>query len=231
MADRRIAVYYAWSRPAETGAPLAVIENRFPALFESRRMLYPRFEELSDPSRFDQSVAGFLDHIMKKNFTAFVEQARVQTGRPVLELERVHDDGRQVLLDEDLVNGVDTLILISFDSLRTGQAAAEAELLAARTFLAKPGNLLVVSPHHDIGHADGCGASTGCISRKRIFSIMATGPSRRSRASVASDARSSQGSGCRWKIDLGCDLLPSPTGRRHRSKSRKGSIGQSFWTA
>jgi RNA-directed DNA polymerase len=30
-AGRRIAVYYAWSRPAETGAPLEVIENRFPA--------------------------------------------------------------------------------------------------------------------------------------------------------------------------------------------------------
>jgi hypothetical protein len=154
MADRKVAVYYAWSRPDEIGAPLAVIENRFPALFESRRMLYPRFEELSDPSHFDQSVAGFLDHIMKKNFTTFVEQASSQTGQPVLELERVRDDGRQVPLDNDLVNSVDTLIIIGFDSLRTRQQAAEAELRAVQTFLAKPGNLLIVSPHHDIGHAD-----------------------------------------------------------------------------
>ncbi|ASS58052.1 hypothetical protein [Rhizobium leguminosarum] len=57
MPARRIAIYYAWSRPDETGAPLDVIENRFPALFESRRMLYPRFEELSDPSRFDHWLA------------------------------------------------------------------------------------------------------------------------------------------------------------------------------
>ena len=154
MIDRSLVVYYAWSRPGEVGAPLAVIENRFPALFESRRMLYPRFEELSDPNRFDQSVAGFLDHIMKKNFTAFVEQARIQTGQPVLELERVHDDGRQVPLDDNLVNSVDTLIVISFDSLRADQKATEAELHAVRTFLAKPGNLLVISPHHDIGDAD-----------------------------------------------------------------------------
>jgi hypothetical protein len=154
MTDRRVAVYYAWSRPDETGAPLAVIENRFPALFESRRMLYPRFEELSDPDRFDQSIAGFLDHIMKKNFTTFVEQASAQTGQPVLELERVRDDGRQVPLDDNLVNSVDTLIVISFDSLRTRQQAAEPELRAVRTFLAKPGNLLVISPHHDVGHAD-----------------------------------------------------------------------------
>jgi hypothetical protein len=68
MAGRKVVVYYAWSRPAETGAPLEVIENRFPTLFESRRMGFPTYEQLSDPSRFDQSVAGFLDHIMKRNF-------------------------------------------------------------------------------------------------------------------------------------------------------------------
>jgi hypothetical protein len=154
MTDRKVAVYYAWSRPDETGAPLAVIENRFPALFESRRMLYPRFEELSDPGRFDQSIAGFLDHIMKKNFAAFVEEASGLTGQPVLELERVRDDGRRVPLDDDLVNGVDTLIVISFDSLRTGQQAGESEVRAVQTFLARPGSLLFVSPHHDVGDAD-----------------------------------------------------------------------------
>lgn len=155
MTARKVAVYYAWSRPDETGAPLVVIENRFPALFESRRMLYPRFEELSDPRRFDQGVAGFLDHIMKKNFTAFVEQAGLQTGRPVLEVERVLDNGRQSILDEDLLDSVDTLIVIGFDSLRSGQQATQAELHAVRAFLGRPGNLLAICPHHDIGHADG----------------------------------------------------------------------------
>ena len=154
MTGRKIALYYAWSRPGEIGAPLEVIENRFPALFESRRMLYPRFEELSDPSRFDQSVAGFLDHIMKRNFTAFVEQASAQTGNSVLELERVHDDGKRDLLDDHVVRSIDTLIIISFDSLRTGQEASDVELRAIRSFLAKPGNLLAVCPHHDIGNAE-----------------------------------------------------------------------------
>ena len=37
MTDRKVVVYYSWSRPGETGAPLGVIDNRFPALFESRR--------------------------------------------------------------------------------------------------------------------------------------------------------------------------------------------------
>jgi DNA-directed RNA polymerase specialized sigma24 family protein len=51
MSGRRITVYYAWSRPDETGAPLGVIKNRFPTLFESRRMLFPQCEALADPAR------------------------------------------------------------------------------------------------------------------------------------------------------------------------------------
>ena len=155
MTGRRIAVYYAWSRPGEIGAPLGVIENRFPALFEIRRMLYPRLQEFTDPSRFTQSVAGFLDHIMKPNYTDFVELASGWTGQPVVEFERIGDDGTQVLLDDDLVDGLDTLIVISFDSVRTGQRASAPELQALHSFLAKPGNLLVVSPHHDVGSAEG----------------------------------------------------------------------------
>lgn len=153
MTNRKVAVYYAWSRPDEIGAPLSVIENRFPTLFESRRMLYPRFEELSDPARFDQGVGGFLDHIMKKNFTAFVEQARAQTGQPVTEVERAGNDGGQNLLDDALLDGIDTLIVISFDSVRTAQKARDEEIRTVRSFLDKPGNLLAVCPHHDIGNA------------------------------------------------------------------------------
>ncbi len=155
MTGHKIAVYYAWSRPDEIGAPLGVIENRFPAVFELRRILYPRLQELADPSLVDQGVGGFLDHIMKRNFTAFVEQAAAQTGRPVIELERVHDDGRRILLDDERLRDIDTLIIISFDSFRTDQKAGDAELEAVRSFLAQPGHLLVVSPHHDIGNAEG----------------------------------------------------------------------------
>lgn len=62
MCSRKVVVYYAWSRPGEVGAPLEVVEDRFPTLFESRRMQYPRFEEFSDPARFNQGIGGFLDH-------------------------------------------------------------------------------------------------------------------------------------------------------------------------
>ncbi|HEY0147128.1 MAG TPA: hypothetical protein VGB93_13480 [Methylovirgula sp.] len=153
MNERKVAVYYAWSRPGEIEAPLAVIEDRFPSLFESRRLVYPRFHELSDPVRFDQSIAGFLDHIMKANFIDFAEQASTQTGHPVLEVERVADDGTQTPLNH-VLPGIDTLIIISFDSLRTGQAADAAEVTAARAFLDDPDHLVFVCPHHEIGAAE-----------------------------------------------------------------------------
>ena len=155
MPVHKLALYYAWNRPNEIGAPLGVIENRFPALFESRRMLYPRLEELSNPHQFDQGIAGFLDHIMRKNFTALVEQVHAQTGQQVLEIVRCEEAGKQVSLDDKWMQEIDTLIIISFDSLRTHQEVDDAELRAVQSFLSKPGKLLVVCPHHDIGDATG----------------------------------------------------------------------------
>src|SRR5271163_3411034 len=112
MIHRKVVFYYAWSRPGEIDAPLPVIENRFPALFESRRMLYPRFEEFSDQSRFDQGISGFLDHIMKANFAEFIAQATAQSDHAVVEVERVSDDGGQVPLDGAILDARDTLIVI-----------------------------------------------------------------------------------------------------------------------
>jgi hypothetical protein len=155
MTGRQVALYYAWSRPGEIGAPVVVNENRFPTLYESRRLGYPRFQEFSDPARFDQSVAGFLDHIMKANFTAFAEQAALVTGHRAIEVERVGDAAVTMPLDQAILDRIDTLIIISFDSLRTGQAISSAELAAVRSFLDEPDHMVFVCPHHDIGAAKG----------------------------------------------------------------------------
>ncbi|NYH16472.1 hypothetical protein [Paraburkholderia bryophila] len=155
MIKRQVLVYYAWSRPGENGAPLHVIDDRFPALFESRRMGFPHFHEFSDPREFDQSITGFLDHIMKRNFTAFVELAAALTGQSVTEIERVADDGTLTPLDAHLLNGVDTLIVISFDSLRTAQTAGSDEIDALRAFLGQTDHLAFICPHHDIGDVTG----------------------------------------------------------------------------
>jgi hypothetical protein len=154
MRDRQVLLYFAWSRPAETGAPLAVINDRFPAIFELRRLFYPRFEQLSDRDDIDQGIAGFLDHIQKPNFQAFVEQTEALTGRKVTEIERITDDGAMAPLDGAL-SGADTIVVMSFDSFRTSQAASTAEVEAIRRFLDDPDHLIFVCPHHDIGEAAG----------------------------------------------------------------------------
>jgi hypothetical protein len=154
MRGRQVLLYFAWSRPAETSAPLSVIDDRFPAIFELRRLFYPQFERLSDRGEVDQGIAGFLDHIQKPNFQAFAEQAEAMTGHQVIQIERVNDDGTMTPLNA-VIDGVDSIVVISFDSFRTDQAASAAEVQAIQQFLDNPDNLIFVCPHHDIGEIAG----------------------------------------------------------------------------
>src|SRR5262249_15598687 len=85
------------------------------------------------------------------NFAAFASQAAEQTGRPVINAERVADDGTVTHLDEALIGDADTIVVISFDSMRTQQSATAAEVAAIRRFLGDPEHVIVVCPHHDIG--------------------------------------------------------------------------------
>ncbi len=155
MSDASVLLYFSWSRPGEAGAPLGVLEHRFPALFETRRMRYPKSQELADPERFDQGIAGFLDHIQKPNFVEFAAYAQALTGRPVTLCERVLDDGSVEPLSDERLRGVDTLVVISFDSLRTAQAPTAMEVDAVRRFLDDPDHLVFLGPHHDIGDVPG----------------------------------------------------------------------------
>ncbi len=155
MSNRQVLLYFAWSRPAEAGAPLAVIDDRFPAMFELRRLFYPKFESLSDSDDVDQGIGGFLDHVQKPNFAAFAEQAQAITGNGAIQVERVSESGVLTPLDDGVMADADTIVIISFDSLRTGQAASEGEVEAVRRFLQNPDHLIFVCPHHDIGEAAG----------------------------------------------------------------------------
>ena len=153
MAGRQVALYFAWSRPEEVTAPLGVLEDRFPALFELRRLFWPRFEQFADAATFDQGVGGFLDNIQLPNFKLFADLAESWTGNPVRRAER-RADGGLCALDAEFLAGVDTLVVVSFDSSRTGQQASDAEVAAIRSFLDDPDHTLFICPHHDIGNAD-----------------------------------------------------------------------------
>jgi hypothetical protein len=60
---RRIAMYCAWDRIAETVAPLGELDNRFPALFEVRRLFWPAYEALAHTAG-GRGIDGFLEAIL-----------------------------------------------------------------------------------------------------------------------------------------------------------------------
>jgi hypothetical protein len=155
MIDRNILMYFAWNRPDEEGAPLGNLNNRFGALFELRRLQWPKFEDLAEIGHFDQGIAGFLDNVLLQNYSLFREDIRIRSGNVVRIIERCTSDGKVTLLDGDFLERIDILIIVSFDSQRTGQHPSESELAAVRKFLDDPGHTLFVCPHHDIGNVDG----------------------------------------------------------------------------
>ncbi len=149
---RRIAMYLAWDRTAETSADLGDIDNRYPTLFEFRRQFWPRFEGLAHAPE-GQDIDGFLAEIFMQNFAGFTA-AVAASGQP-LQIAQRRTASSETLLDPAFLDGVDTLIVISVDGQRTGQTASPAECAAVRTFLQRPGTMLFVCPHHDIGDTDG----------------------------------------------------------------------------
>ena len=147
---RRIAMYFAWDRAAEAAAPLGILDNRFPALFEVRRLFWPRYEPLADPLCYDQGIEGFLEQIFLANFRQFTQRAQSWTGYPVQIVHR-RSQAEVALLDAKWLSRIDTLIVISFDGPQSCQVATASELRAIEEFLDDPAHTLFVCPHHDIG--------------------------------------------------------------------------------
>jgi hypothetical protein len=110
---------------------------------------------LADSEQFNQGIAGFFEHILLQNYSLFREDMRIRSGNVVRIVERCTAEGKVTLLDGDLLDSVDILIIVSFDSQRTGQHPNESELTAIREFLEDASHTLFVSPHHDIGNVDG----------------------------------------------------------------------------
>ena len=155
MAGPNIVMYFPWSRPVEEGAPLGDLNNRFGALFELRRLQWPKYEDFANIEHFNQGIAGFFDNVLMQNYFLFREDMRVRSGNVVRIVERCASDGKVTLLDGDILECIDILIIVSFDSQRTGQYPDESELTAIRKFLDDPRHTLFICPHHDIGNVEG----------------------------------------------------------------------------
>jgi hypothetical protein len=152
MLNRRIAMYFAWSRPDEDGAQLGTLDHRFAALFEIRRAYWPQFEHLAGPA-IDQGIAGTLDHEVLSNYNVFAERTQAWTGTPLRIDQRIA--ATRTMLDDAFLSGLDTLIIISLDSLRIRQTAEPREVVAVQSFLSHPDHSVFVCPHHDIGNVGG----------------------------------------------------------------------------
>jgi hypothetical protein len=151
MRGRRFELYFSWSRPAEVGVDLGILENRYPTLFELRRATWPEFEVLKDPIAHKQDTSGFLDDVVLSDFNRFRDVVRVVTGNPVGLSQRVADNGSICPLHESLLTKTDTLIVVSLDHLRTSQLPSAAEVDVVKEFLRKENSCLVICPHHYVG--------------------------------------------------------------------------------
>src|SRR5260370_35284769 len=127
MGSRQVAVYFAWSRRDEENAQLGTLENRFPALFEARRIQWPRQEHLGDPAKLDQGIAGFLDHILLANFAMFADFASPLTRNSVRIAQRQTRAAPTALSTQWLVGG-GTRKSITWDSNRARHQATRTEL-------------------------------------------------------------------------------------------------------
>lgn len=81
MASRRVCLYFSWNRPKEISVELGDLDNRYPTLFEFRRAIWPMYEWASDPTRYNQDVSGFLDHVVLFDFQAFHNVIVEETGQ------------------------------------------------------------------------------------------------------------------------------------------------------
>lgn len=149
---RRVSVYLSWSYPAEAGADVARMDNRFSTMTEVRRVAWPAYEDpqFSDPMRFSQGVAGSLELF----FWAFMQFQKVVgevSGHVVPIFQRVDQAGFGLPLDERVLGDADTLLIFGLDSNVTGQEASPEEIEAIRNFLRREGTCLILGPHHDVG--------------------------------------------------------------------------------
>lgn len=157
MTGRRVALYFTWDAPRELRAPLGVLEDRFPTLFELRRAAFPHFEHVADAQRFDQGIGGFLNQVVLPDFDHMSRIVTQHTGHPVTRVERVAASSASAprrFLDDAFFDAHDTVIVIGLDHLRNDdgdQRPQVQELTAVRRFLARSNSRLILCPHHQVG--------------------------------------------------------------------------------
>jgi len=147
-------MYVSWSYPAEAGRELYELNNRYSAMWEVRRVAYPRYEEMAgNPQTYSQGIDGTLE-LFHRDWEPFREMVSELTGHHVPYYERIDPGGHSFKIDERLLADVDTLLLISLDHQLTNQSPTQEEVDAIQEWLRRDGTCLILCPHHEVGASE-----------------------------------------------------------------------------
>ena len=115
-------MYVSWSYPAEAGRELYELNNRYSAMWEVRRVAYPRYEEMAgNPQTYMQGIDGTLE-LFHRDWEPFREMVSDLSGHPVPYFERIDPAGHSFTIDDRMLSDVDTLLLLSLDHQLTNQS-------------------------------------------------------------------------------------------------------------
>ena len=150
----RVSMYVSWSYPAESGRELYELNNRFSAMWEVRRVAYPRYEEMAgNPQTFMQGINGTLE-LFKRDWEPFREMVGELSGNSVPFFERIDAGGHRHMIDDKMLEDVDTLLMLSLDHQLTNQSPTPQEVNAIQKWLRRDGTCLILCPHHEVGASD-----------------------------------------------------------------------------
>ena len=150
----RVSMYTSWSYPAETGRELYELNNRYSAMWEVRRVSYPRYEEMAgNPQTYRQGIDGTLE-LFHRDWEPFREMVSELSGHPVPYFERIDSGGHSFKIDDRMLADVDTLLLLSLDHQLTNQSPTQEEVDAVQRWLRRDGTCLILCPHHEVGASE-----------------------------------------------------------------------------
>ncbi len=150
----RVSMYVSWSYPAEANRELYELNNRYSAMWEVRRVAYPRYEEMaSNPQTYMQGIDGTLE-LFKRDWESFREEVNDLSGHSVPYFERIDPGGHRFMINDRMLEDVDKLLLLSLDHQLTNQSPTQEEINAVQKWLRRDGTCLILCPHHEVGASE-----------------------------------------------------------------------------
>jgi hypothetical protein len=89
--------------------------------------------------------------LFKRDWEPFREYVSELSEHPVPYFDRIDPGGHFFKIDDQMLEDVDTLLLISLDHQLTNQSPTQEEINAVQRWLKRDGTRLILCPHHEVG--------------------------------------------------------------------------------